>query len=311
VTSVPSNEGGDNLGLSEASADSVWAAFQAAAPGHAAPRGTERAFGRRLLALWEAARLQRPGVSLPLGTFLRAVAASVDPEALDGSLDRLAAGDLLLACAGSRGDAAAIGVIQRELFPTVGGGLRRAGYSEAEAEEVLAALLGDLVVADGRAPLLRQYRGRGHLIGWLRVSALRLAGRIFGRRREIPVSEAGLALLCPVGANPELDYLKRHYVREFSDAFSEVVAAMPPGERTLLRLHLVERLSIDQLGAIYHLHRATIARRISRAQSELLDGVRARLLARLRVTAPELDSILRLIESRIEVVFPRLADPGR
>jgi RNA polymerase sigma-70 factor (ECF subfamily) len=74
----------------------------------------------------------------------------------------------------------------------------------------------------------------------------------------------------------------------------------------LLKQHLIYRLTVDQLGALYHLHRATAARRLAKARQALLDGARASLARRLGVPAAELASAMELVASRLEVSIERL-----
>ena len=93
--------------------------------------------------------------------------------------------------------------------------------------------------------------------------------------------------------------LKREHAGHFKAAFAEAVGA-------LLKQHLLERLSIDQLGALYRLHRATAARRVARARDALLEGTRAALARRLGLRAENLAGVLDLLASRLEVSMERL-----
>lgn len=55
------------------------------------------------------------------------------------------------------------------------------------------------------------------------------------------------------------------------------------------------------LGARYGVHRGTAARWLERCNRTLLDRTRRALVTRLRVARTEVDSILRLVRSRLEV----------
>jgi len=68
----------------------------------------------------------------------------------------------------------------------------------------------------------------------------------------------------------------------------------------------MERLSIDQIGALYHLHRATAARRVVKAREALLTATRTALAARLGLTTEQLESVLQLIASRMDASVERL-----
>jgi RNA polymerase sigma-70 factor (ECF subfamily) len=77
-------------------------------------------------------------------------------------------------------------------------------------------------------------------------------------------------------------------------------------QRTILRQQLLDGLSIDEIGALYRIHRATAARWLEQARQQVLENTRALLLERLQVRPQELDSIIRLIRSRLEVSLRQL-----
>jgi hypothetical protein len=64
---------------------------------------------------------------------------------------------------------------------------------------------------------------------------------------------------------------------------------------------LRQRLTIDQLGQLYHVHRATAARSLDRSRKALLNATRAQAGRAAAGEPAELDSILRMIRSRLEV----------
>ena len=84
-------------------------------------------------------------------------------------------------------------------------------------------------------------------------------------------------------------------------AFDVALRSLPAREQTLLRQHVIDGLTIDQLGALYHVHRATAARSLERARQAILAATREQMMGKLRVRSSELDSILRLIRSKLEV----------
>lgn len=265
-----------------------------------------------LLAVWREACTARPALDAWAEAFGRALARSVDPEAIASSLARIHVTDLSLACVAGQGDRDAISIIDRELLPKVRPTLVRARFSVAEIDDVHAILMERLLVAEeGEEPLIAQYRGRGDLVSWIRISAIRLARRRFRSGPEIPIADQLLASLAPLdgSADPELEYFKRRYAHDFDQAFRDAVAAAPRRDRTLLRLHWLDGLTIDRLSAIYHVPRSTLARQIASARQALLDDVQRRLRSRLGVDTAELHSILRLVASRIELAMAHV-EPG-
>src|SRR5262249_39179513 len=96
----------------------------------------------------------------------------------------------------------------------------------------------------------------------------------------------------------------RLYRGAFRDAFRAAVKALGDDQRLLLRQNVLDGLSIDRLAVFYRVHRATVARRLESARKALLDGTHRMLAARLQVRAEEVESILRLIASQLEVSLP-------
>jgi RNA polymerase sigma-70 factor (ECF subfamily) len=123
--------------------------------------------------------------------------------------------------------------------------------------------------------------------------------------REVPVDTETLAMLVGGSNDPEVAYLKRVYTGEFRAAFESAFAELGARDRNLLRYAFVEGLTIDGIGALYKVHRATAARWIVKAHGELGAKVKAGLLARLGVDAAEYESILRLLESQIDLTLER------
>jgi RNA polymerase sigma-70 factor (ECF subfamily) len=139
---------------------------------------------------------------------------------------------------------------------------------------------------------------------WLRVCATRIGLRDQERARRIePLDDRHLDELAPGVPDPELDYLKRLYGESFRVAFDDAVASLEPRDRNLLRLSVIDGLGIDQLAAIFHVHRSTAARRLEQARATLVTATRDRMRATLAITESELESIMRMIHSVCDVTL--------
>lgn len=57
---------------------------------------------------------------------------------------------------------------------------------------------------------------------------------------------------------------------------------------------------------LYGVHRATAARWLADARAALGDAIRGELAGRLRIAASEVDSIVRLVQSRVDMSLDRL-----
>lgn len=248
-----------------------------------------------------AAREAWPGLEIAPERFAAYVAERLGEE---GDVSAHVA-DLYLACGLADGMAAAQRGFEAELSPCVAGAAKRVGQDAAFADELAQRLRERLLVAaDGAAPRIVEYSGRGALRAWLRVVATREALMMRRRdQREQTLGDSMLEELQSPESDPELSFLQRSYRAAFRAAFREAFAALAPLERDLIRQHHIGGATVDDLARQHQVHRATAARWVARAREHLLAGTRARLAAALGATPDELDSILRLIQSRLEVTL--------
>ena len=94
--------------------------------------------------------------------------------------------------------------------------------------------------------------------------------------------------------------MKEKYRGEFSAAFRRAIAKLELRERNLLRQHYLDELSLEDVASLYRVHRATAARWLSSARSGLLALTRQELAAALGLPAHEVDSLMRLLQSRLD-----------
>jgi len=172
-----------------------------------------------------------------------------------------------------------------------------------EVKQLLRVQL--LVAKEGKPPGISGYRGRGPLRGWVRITAIReLIRHKKKREREQPLA-ASLDALLTSGIDPALEALKAEYRSEFAIALREAIDALSPEDRTLLRQQIVDSLSIDEVGAAYGVHRATAARWLNRARAALVAATHERLAARLELPIDQIESVIRLVQSRLDASVVR------
>jgi len=261
----------------------------------------------------EAAQAAWPQVSVPPEIFLPYLARRLPEEAeAERALVEMKAADLYLACACSRGERAALEAFERSYFPDVKAALMRRDSSFGQVEDIQQILFQKLFLGDEEhPPKIASYAGRGDLRGWLCVTAVREAIDLFRKvHKEEPVDDGELMDLTATAGDQELAYLKRIYRAEFKTAFQKALASLSTRERNVLRHHLLDGLNIDQIGAIYNVHRATVARWIAKARESLLSLTRDVLMERLRVDQTEFESIMRLIQSRLDVSIHHFLKKG-
>lgn len=266
---------------------------------------------QRLEKLLDEARARWSDIEIPSEPVMRWIGERV---AIAGGLDRMQAVDLYLACGCAAGNSRAIASFDAACLPDIRRLLARLpvpGISEQDVHQIVRQRL---FVGDGeRAPKIRDYVGTGELRSWVRVIITRT---VLDLRRGADVEKRHAALedaafLVSTAADPELEYLKRLYATEFKTAFEEAAGALSKRDRNLLRSQIVFGLSIDQIAAIYHVHRATAARWLEGARKELTNRTRDALVMRVEVSHGQLDSILRLIESQLDLSIQRILSPAK
>jgi RNA polymerase sigma-70 factor (ECF subfamily) len=216
-------------------------------------------------------------------------------------------GDLYVACGCEQADPAALAVLEREVLPRVDRALASLPLCADDRAEVIQVLRERMLVAGDGRPGIAGYDGRAPLATWLRVCAIRMARRHANRgRRAVEIDDDALDHLAPGVPDPELAYFKQHYGAQFRAAFRVAVASLTARERNLLRYSVTDGFGIDQIAAIYHVHRATAARQLRQARQALADATRQRMRDALGVGEHELDSILRVLMSMTDAALQEI-----
>jgi RNA polymerase sigma-70 factor (ECF subfamily) len=220
---------------------------------------------------------------------------------------KLRADHLYLAIACADGDETAVRRLDADFLDEVDQCAARLRALPDQATEARGHLRRILFVSEpGRPAATRSYSGKGDLRSYVRVIATRELIRMINKgRREVGVEDDVLDLLSPAG-DPELVYLRDHYRADVDAAMRAALIGLTEQPRALLRYHLIDGWSIDRIGALYGVHRATAARWLTAAREELGDAIRTELARRLTISVDEVDSIVRLVQSRIDVSLARL-----
>lgn len=218
------------------------------------------------------------------------------------ALRQMHTADLYLACACARGDVLAFATFDDRCLRQLDRVLFKVGIDAAAIADIKQDIRSRILIGDGGPPQIVDFSGCGDLRGWVRVMAVRWALQRRSRaHREVPMEDDRLLQQLVGSSNPGSEYAKRLYRQEFDRAFEGALQALPDRDRTLLRQHYVDGLTIDELGSLYRVHRSTAARLVVRARLLVLEATRARMMSQLDVQPQELDSIMRMIRSQIEI----------
>jgi RNA polymerase sigma-70 factor (ECF subfamily) len=256
-----------------------------------------------------AAHAAWPGLGLADAVYLRHLAERLPPGVPPGdALREVHAADLYLACACARGVPAAHAALEARFLSKVAPAVARVERSEEAVAEVRQQLREKLLASEGgRAPKVAEYQGQGPLVAWLRAAAVRLALNLRrSAERRARAEEEALAEDAVPAGDVEAEYLRRRHREDFQAALAEALAALPVRERTVLRLHVVEGLSLERIGAMYQTHKSTVSRWVARAREEVLTHARERLAERLKLSPTELHSLLRAVRSHLDLSLPGL-----
>jgi RNA polymerase sigma-70 factor (ECF subfamily) len=253
-------------------------------------------------------RLAWPELRVEETSFVAHIAGNL-PEhgTLAECLAQLRVAEACLAFACGTGDLRAMQILEERYFLQVDHAwhkIRGTGVDIEDARQLFREKL--FVSRGGRRPKILQYAALGDLRNWLRVAATRMLADLAKKSNaETPADDDFFAALPATGNDPQDELSKHAYRSEVREALGLAAASLSTEERNLLRFSFVDALSIDAIARIQGVHRATAARRVARARETLLLRLRQALTDKLRVRGHELDSLLRLVESQIDVTLER------
>jgi RNA polymerase sigma-70 factor, ECF subfamily len=213
--------------------------------------------------------------------------------------------ELVLAAACLAGDAAAIRVLNDEMFERVDRVLSRLGLSAADADDVKQDVRTKLLVATTGDPKLALYRGTGPLPHWIASVAGREALASMRKRKPTDAIDDD-DFLVDAADDPELVTLKSQHGAAFKQAFQAAVRELSSRERAILRALIVDDRSINDVAALYGIHRVTASRWVSELRADLLKRTRNQLRDRFQLDASSIESAIRMLDSNLELSLFRL-----
>lgn len=295
-------------------AESLVPPFLAAVPGAVRePLAAIADLDRRLWSIVAEGRAAWPDLPVAARDVVEFVARHVTPDLADAALDGLRPADLYLACACARGVPGALAAFDRDYMREVDIALARMRVGPPRLADVKQLVRQRLFVGGGTAGAptsagkITEYGGRGDLRRWVRSVAVRTClNEMRKGKREVLVDDDHLIAQHAIATDdPEIEYMKRTYAGEFKAAFADALLHLGAREQTLLRYHHVDGLNIDEIGAIYRVHRVTAFRWIEKAKDQLVKATLDTLKQRLKLPPSELESVLRMIRSQIHLSLVR------
>jgi RNA polymerase sigma-70 factor, ECF subfamily len=225
------------------------------------------------LAAHEEARRALPGVDYALADYrehLRVLSAG-EP------LPTAHAVDLYLAGACAKGDPTALKLLEQGYLLPVRGVVGRYNGAPDFVDEVMQDLREKLLLPP--EPRIARYGGRGPLGAWIRVAAGRVAIDLLRAADPASASATSPEALGDADLGPEVQILREVYREAFQEALKTALGALSAKDRNLLRRHLVDHMTLEEIAGPYGVHPATVARRLQALREEIAESVRARLAA--------------------------------
>lgn len=244
---------------------------------------------RRAHAAWPALAID----DAVFGAHLATLATDAEP---------LEVADVYLSLACAHGDPAALAILEQDYVRPLRPALSRMGLAPSAIDEALQIMRDELLTPRSDAPpRILNYSGRGHLRGWLRAVAARTGLRLTKHPERNDAFEDERH--APVVHDLELEYMKRTCGDAFRRAFAAALAGLAVDDRLLLKQRFRHHLTVEELGALHAVHAGTISRWVAAARERLIKATRAAMMRELGVGRDDVSSILRLIDSQIDITL--------
>jgi RNA polymerase sigma-70 factor (ECF subfamily) len=235
-------------------------------------------------------------------SFARHLARAVARKADGATLATLAIADLYLACACLLGIAGAAETLVALHGPAIRRRVKRV-VGRANGEEIVQQILFDLLVgSESSRPELTDYSGRAPLTRWLEVIAHRAA--IHWQRTE----RAQAQLPERVAVQPRSEdqtptddaLFREQHAAQFQQALKEALKQIPPQDRAILRLHLVNNVRVEKIGKMLGVSQPTASRWLAKARQRVLTDTKLILRETLAISSREIESLARLLGERLD-----------
>jgi RNA polymerase sigma-70 factor (ECF subfamily) len=289
-------------------ADELLEAFLRMAPAtdSVAPEQLRPALDRAL----ERARRVWPQVDIPSAQFSAFLGERV-PAATPDGVAALRVEELYLTCGCLSRSTAALKAFEESYRPALMSAADRVLRDRVAADELVHDLWTVLILSEPPARAkLTDYQGTGSLRSWLSaVAARRAIDLLRAQGREAP-SDAAVPLEETELGDLELDVLRTDYAAHFREAVEESFRELPLKERNALRLYYLDRIPLSQVSKMFHVDKSTLSRALASTRERVLERTRALLKDRLGVGSTDLDSLMRLLGSDLELSIERILKKG-
>lgn len=245
-----------------------------------------------------------PDLKLSAAIFVQHIAECTrGKQLLSESLATLHSSDLYLACACVQRWPQALRLLDKHFLSHVPAWVFRIQAGNSFSDEVSQILREKLLVSPAR---IAEYSGRGPLLSWLRIAALRVAidlHRKMNPKQSTSDDDPAEQLVC-IAPSAEVEYLKARYHGILSDALREALSFLSDEEHNLVQLYYTDGLPMEQIAALFGVNRSTIKRRLDGTCSRLQKDIKQYLHQHIQLTSAQLRSLVNQLLSRFEMTTP-------
>jgi RNA polymerase sigma-70 factor (ECF subfamily) len=302
MTSRPLAGGGTDLA----------AVYRAAQPATERLDSDSAALASSLAALCVRGRAAHPDLAVSDETFVVHLAKCGAP--LDGDVATIRAEDLFICCAALAGLPGAVDRLRSDHQSVIANHLRVIETAAAAIDDIEQRVWEALLVGrEDKRPRLVTYSGKGPLGVFLGVAAQRMAIDGLRRRSVEQRTIEGLASdVDAISGDAELAFVKLRYRDGFNEAIRDALALLDDRERMVLRLHVVDGVSLERIGKVYRVAQSTVSRWVAAARETIRAETSRLLRERMELSETEFDSLAALVISQLDIsIKTRLAEkPG-
>jgi RNA polymerase sigma-70 factor (ECF subfamily) len=231
------------------------------------------------------------------------LALHLAPEDRVAQVQALAAEDFYLACACALEVPRATNELDAHFIAQVPAFIAHVDGSPAFTDEIRQQLRERLLIkTPERRARIADYSGRGSLVAWLRVAAVRLAlNHVKSPHQARRVDDAHVLDELAEEPSAELQVLRAQHGEALADAIRAAVATLGPEQRVILRMYFSTGQSTDTIATILRVNRSTAARRLVAARRAVYEETKRILQQRFPISTRELTSVVRALQGQLNV----------
>jgi RNA polymerase sigma-70 factor (ECF subfamily) len=263
----------------------------------------------------EAAEAEWPGWRLPREVFAKRLIAIIEVSGKDpgDALSSLRLGDLYLALGCAHRVPGAMKAFASKHLSRLAECLGGFKDPQTLADDVRRELEDTLLLGrKGSPPRIGQYTGHGPLNRYVAAAARNAALTLMrqrGQERRLGGDEdTGLVVSPPASAK---ELVTSRHDAAIRDAVRTSLSKLDRRQRTIVRLHLSQGVTLTQIARMLHVHQTTVSRALDDALERMYSDIRRRLREEHGLDDAEMESIVRDMRSHVDLSLSRvLGDTG-